>query len=124
MTEPTQQIYDYVFQACLDLGFATYDFLPRDDVAYPFVVVGESQLTIEPTKGLWGGGVEQVVDVYGDSKSRRAVSEMAHDILTKSRLTAPSRCRLVPSESYIDVQQDQQTSVDLWHASIVLTYEF
>lgn len=124
MTEPTQQIYDYVFQSCLDLGFSTYDFLPSEDVAYPFVVVGESQLTIEPTKGLWGGAVEQIVDVFGESKSRREVSTMAHDILMRARLTAPTRCRLVPSESYINVEQDQQTTTDLWHASIVLTYEF
>ncbi|MCI6659788.1 MAG: hypothetical protein SPJ59_02320 [Peptoniphilaceae bacterium] len=124
MSEPTQAIYDAMFSASLQCGFATYDFLPKEEVEYPFVVLQSALLIPRPTKGTWLGGVSLAIDVFGLGSDRKKVSEIAHRLMRCAKALSLSGVHLVPSESMIEMLPDQSTAIDLWHGRVHLSFRF
>lgn len=82
---PQQQIFDAVFLLSLNLGYATYDFLPPKGAPYPFVYIGEQFDQDRNTKTSVYGRVQQTVHVYDTVRNRRAVSDMADAIKAECR---------------------------------------
>lgn len=76
MKSPQQQVFDAIFRASLNLGYATYDHLPADGAAYPFVYIGEQFDQDRNTKTVVFGNVEQTVHIYGRHYDRRTVTDM------------------------------------------------
>lgn len=76
MKSPPQQIFDAVFASSLKLGYTTYDYLPANQVAYPFVYIGEQFDQDLRNKTNVYGRVQQTVHIYHDYRKRRELTSM------------------------------------------------
>lgn len=85
LKSPQQQIYDAVFLVSLNLGYATYDYLPANEVAYPFVYVGEQFDQDIPTKTAIHGQVQQTIHIYHTHRKRRELTTMINNLRTELR---------------------------------------
>ena len=85
MKSPQQQIYDAIFKACLQLGYRTFDYLPADDVAYPFVYVGEQSDQDRDLKDIVIGNVQQTIHIYHHHRGRRELTDMMDNIKAEIR---------------------------------------
>lgn len=77
---PEQELYDAIFQTCLNLGYRTYDYLPPDGTQYPFVFIGEIFQQDRHTKSGLFGDIQVTVHVYNNYKERRETTTMRDNI--------------------------------------------
>lgn len=80
MLPPQQQIFNKVFEVCLSLGFNTFDFLPAEEVSYPFIFVGEQTDIDRENKSTVTGLVMQSIHFYGGYRKRGDLSVMMNDL--------------------------------------------
>lgn len=80
---PEQELYDLVYQKCLDLTENTFDYLPQEDepVEYPFIYVGNLDFIGNQTKTSIGGTYTLTVDVWGDRTQRIEVSTLGDRLI-------------------------------------------
>lgn len=78
-----QELYDLIYQKCLDLTEDTFDYLPQEDepVSYPFIYVGNLNVVGCQTKTSIGGTYTLTVDVWGDKTQRIEVSTIGDKII-------------------------------------------
>jgi len=74
---PSKQLIDTIWAHLLTKGYDVYDFLPAEDVAYPFVHLGDTfdndNIRI---KRLVRHEMAQRIDIYHTLKNRKELSEM------------------------------------------------
>lgn len=121
MREPTQYIYDNLFLIAKNEGFRVYDFTPRDEVPYPFIVLQSAELQPRATKGYWLTSITQFIDIYGDATSRKTVSDIAQTLLAEAGKI--QEAHVDAEQSYVTIIQDQSTAQDLWHARVQITFK-
>lgn len=80
MKSPQQAIYDAVFMASIGLGYDTYNVRPPKEAKLPFVHVGEQFDQDVITKIGVYGYVQQTINIYGHTDSRRTVSDMINSL--------------------------------------------
>ncbi|MDY0394790.1 hypothetical protein ACFSMW_06605 [Virgibacillus halophilus] len=85
LKSPQQQIFDAVYAASLKLGYATFDYLPANKVAYPFVFVGEQSDQDRRNKSIIYGDVQQTVHIYHNYKKRRELTTMMDKLKVSCR---------------------------------------
>lgn len=78
-----QELYDLIYQKCLDLTENTFDYLPQEDepVSYPFIYVGNLNVVGYQTKTSVGGTYTLTVDVWGDKTQRIEVSTLGDKLI-------------------------------------------
>ena len=122
---PQHQIYDAVFSASEKLGYATFDYLPSDKTAYPFVFIGEQFDQDRATKSVIYGRVQQRIHIYHNYKKRRELTTMIDAIKRESR-------KLKHTETfYVSVKNiesriipDNSTAQALLHGFIEIEFQF
>lgn len=77
---PQQAIFLAVATTCESLGYDTYDYLPMEEVAYPFVFVGEDSSTDLPNKTAIHGSYRLTLHVYNRYRKRGTTTEMIMNI--------------------------------------------
>ncbi|MFT8412294.1 MAG: hypothetical protein ABF743_10255 [Schleiferilactobacillus perolens] len=79
MLSPEQELYDYFYKFSEASGYKTYDHLPmeNENAPYPFAIIGDLQLVSASTKTSLNGNVIIMIDIWGNSKQRLTVSDMA-----------------------------------------------
>lgn len=85
MKSPQQQIYDACFRASLNLGYRTFDYLPANEVAYPFVFVGEQFDQDKRNKSIIYGDVQQTIHIYHTYKNRSELTSMMNALKVECR---------------------------------------
>ena len=123
------ELYEYIFKKCEEMGFDTWDHLPLDseDAPYPFVIVGEQQKTPSITKLSVGGTFYVTVHIWGSRQQRKQVHQMAAQV---ERLTYNPAFR---TEHYLFTGRpglvDNQIMIDdtientlLWHGVITMAF--
>lgn len=80
---PEQELYDLVYQKCLDLTENTFDYLPQEDepVEYPFIHVGNLDFIGNQTNTTLGGRFTLTVDIWGDKTQRIEISSLGNTLL-------------------------------------------
>lgn len=122
---PQQQIFNEVYKVCLSLGYSTYDYLPADEVAYPFVYVGEQFDQDIATKSIIYGNVQQRVHLYHDYRKRGDMSQMMNNIkreLRKLKHTKNFYITVININSQI--LPDNTTAQSLVHGIIEVDFKF
>lgn len=71
-----QHIYDELFRRSTALGYDTYPSMPPEDVALPFVKIGEVTENPEPTKSHRLGTLNVTIDVWAHGDRRIDASTM------------------------------------------------
>ena len=124
MKSPDQQLYDAVFTASLSQGYTTYPFNPPPGTTYPYVKLGAIQIVPTATKSYLIGTAHITIDIWGDKKSRKKVSEMAHNLITAiskvKQTTEGMRLHMDREAANTEVMVDNSTPEDLWRARISL----
>lgn len=117
-----QALYDGIFQKCLDLGYKTFDYLPPTNTKYPFIHLGEVTVIPIPTKNVWLGEATVTINVWGDGKDRKAITNIMDDLI--KNLREVKHFKIMPKEIYTRVLKDTTTSNVLWHGILELKYKF
>ena len=77
MIDVQEELFDRLYYFSQDeLGFDTYDSLPRDGTKYPFVEVAETNLVSDDLKNAYSGTITQTINVWGDQDMRFLVTQM------------------------------------------------
>ena len=81
MIDVQEELFDGLyFFAQNELGFDTYDSLPRDGTKYPFVEMAETDLVSADLKNAYSGTITQTVNVWGDQDMRFLVGKMMNQL--------------------------------------------
>ncbi|HGM1653686.1 hypothetical protein [Lactobacillus gasseri] len=81
MIEVQEELFDRLyFFAQNELGFDTYDSLPRDGTKYPFVEVAETNLVSNDLKNAYSGTITQTLNVWGDQDMRFLVAQIMNKL--------------------------------------------
>lgn len=78
---PSKQLLDTIWSDLLQQGYDVYDYLPAEDVAYPFVHLGDTfDNDNARIKGLLRHEVTQRIDIYHTLKNRKELTEIYEHI--------------------------------------------
>lgn len=81
MIDVQEELFDRLYFFAQDeLGFDTYDSLPRDGTKYPFVEIAETDLVSDNLKNAYSGTITQTVNVWGDRDMRFLVAQMMNKL--------------------------------------------
>lgn len=81
MIDVQEELFDRLYYFSQDeLGFDTYDSLPRDGTKYPFVEIAETDLVSDNLKNAYSGTITQTVNVWGDQDMRFLVAQMMNQL--------------------------------------------
>lgn len=122
---PEQAIFTAVRQACIETGNDTYDYLPPDEVDYPFIFIGEQFGTgLRNNRDRRFNEVEQTIHVYHDNyRQRGTFSKVLEDIKDKVFQIKHVNGRRVTIESDMTrTIADQSTDIKLMHGVIEITF--
>lgn len=125
---PDQQIFDELFKISKALGYDTYDHLPKEEVNYPFVEIGEIRIVPIETKSYALGKVSATVHVWGGIHNRKEVSDMMNAILNTSvgivDIPNGHQWRLQLNDTVITILPDSSTHMPLWHGVLQMAFKF
>jgi len=125
LKSPQQQIFDAVFLISLNLGYATFDYLPANQVTYPFVFIGEQSDQDLRTKTSIYGRVQQTIHVYHSQKKRRELTTMMNNLKTGFRKLKSTENFYVTYKNISgQVIPDNSTSEPLLHGMIEVEFQF
>ncbi|AYP29507.1 hypothetical protein SW13_014 [Streptococcus phage SW13] len=127
MKQPDQLIHDEMFRISHELGYDTYTYLPPDDVAYPFVVMGETTVLPQATKSQLIGRLSSTVHVWGRVDDRKTLSDMAGQLMSSFfaiKNIGGMQFSAEVNESSIDSNRDNSTDEVLYHFIIYTYFKF
>lgn len=123
---PDQALYDDLYSAITKAGFKVYQFLPNEKAGYPFVVFGLIQIIPRSTRTRLLGNANVTLTVWGSSKQRSKVSEIANEIFNLCSNLSRERYQWYFNHdaSSIEILQDNSTQNELWRAELNLAFKF
>lgn len=123
---PDQSLYDELYSVITKAGFKVYQFLPNEKAGYPFVVFGLIQIIPRSTRTRLLGNANVTLTVWGSSKQRAKVSEIANEIFNLCSNLSRERYQWYFNHdaSSIEVLQDNSTQNELWRAELSLAFKF
>lgn len=81
MIDVQEELFNRLYFFAQDeLGFDTYDLLPRDGTKYPFVEMAETNLVSDNLKNAYSGTITQTINVWGDQDMRFLVAQMMNKL--------------------------------------------
>lgn len=126
---PTNELYNYIFDACEKMGYDTYDHLPleSENAKYPFVVCGEQQQTNTVTTTSINSTIYMTVHVWGSRRQRDNVAKMMANVAALSYDPAlrtehhffTGKPNLIDNQIMID---DTIANTLLWHGVITMAF--
>lgn len=77
-----QAIHDLLYGASLQLGYATYNYLPGNEASYPFVFIGEVFEQSRRTKSNIFGDYQVTINIYASDpkRDRKTVTDMRENL--------------------------------------------
>jgi|SRR5690625_3947270 len=125
LKSPQQQIYDAVFLIAYKLGYSVFDYLPANDVGYPFVFVGEYFNNDRKNKSIKFGEVTQTIHLYHTIRGRRELTTMIDRIKTEcERLKRTENFYITCLNTNDQVITDNSTPEPLLHGILEVEFRF
>lgn len=127
MKQPDQLLHDEMYRISSGLGFDTYTYLPPEGVAYPFVVMGETNLLPQATKSQLIGRLSSTVHVWGRVDDRKLLSDMAGQLMSgffAIKNIGGTQFSAEVNQSSIDSNRDNSTNEVLYHFVIETYFKF
>lgn len=127
MKQPDQLLHDEMYRISSGLGYDTYTYLPPDDVAYPFVLMGETMVLPQSTKSHLIGRLSSTVHVWGRVDDRKTLSDMAGQLMSSFfaiKNIGGMQFSAEVNESSIDSNRDNSTDEVLYHFIIYTYFKF
>ena len=127
MKQPDQLLHDEMYRISRELGYNTYTYLPLDDVAYPFVAMGETMVLPQSTKSHLIGRLSSTVHIWGRVDDRKLLSDMAGQLMSSFfaiKNIGGKQFSAEVNESSIDSNRDNSTDEVLYHFIIYTYFKF
>ncbi|MCE2281778.1 DUF3168 domain-containing protein [Streptococcus thermophilus] len=127
MKQPDQLLHDEMFRISHELGYDTYTYLPPDDAAYPFVVMGETMVLPQSTKSHLIGRLSSTVHIWGLVDDRKLLSDMAGQLMSSFfsiKNIGGTQFSAEVNQSSIDSNRDNSTDEVLYHFIIYTYFKF
>lgn len=120
---PEQAIHDALFAISIQLGYATYNYLPGSEAPYPFVFVGEVFEQSRRTKFNLFGDYQVTVHIYADDpkRDRKTVADMRNSIKKAFyQLKETNGYQIIPKRHNGTIMNDSSTGMPLLHGILEL----
>ena len=123
---PQQELFVAAKVACMNLNYNVYDYLPMEDVPYPFVFIGEDSSTDMPNKTAIHGAYNLTIHVYhNDYKKRGTTTNIIMEIKQALRELKTTQGFYVSVNNINDqIITDNTTNVPLLHGMIDVEFYF
>lgn len=122
---PYDELFDKAFEVSESLGFSTYDYLPQDEVAYPFVFIGEQFNEDQLTKGRMVGESNIIVHIFHDHLHRRELNAaMARLRVALLNIRETEHFSWNPAGSNSNTVGDGSPANPTFHGFLDITYTF
>lgn len=124
--QPDQQIHDELIRRSTALGLTAYPFLPEEGTAYPFMVVGYTQILPRPTRSYLIGTVAVEVDIWARVDDRKLVSDWIGKLMAEfSTIRQIDGTRWsMDLSSPTEIIKDNSTQEMLYHGILDLKFKF
>lgn len=120
---PDQAIHDALFAISLQLGYATYNYLPGSEAPNPFVFVGEVFEQSRRTKFNVFGDYQVTVHIYANDpqRDRKKVSDMRGNIKKSFyQLKTVNGYQVIPKRHNGRIMLDNSTGATFIHGILEL----
>lgn len=123
---PQNNLFIEVKSRCLDLfnEKTVYDYLPKTDVGYPLIFIGESYQIDTRTKSYIYGQIKQTVHIYNDYKLRGQTSKIAEKIISNLRTLEGKTYKFDLIDTNILTMEDNTAERPLIHQVVELTFSY
>ena len=126
MNNPFIEIHDRLLELSKELGYDTYDYLPEDDVPYPFVFIGEMFTLDRPTKDRTLADASIIIHVWNFKEDSRKTKEMCFELskafIERSR-TAHFNWQVVDRQGNFIFEKDELSNSTLSHGILEFTFK-
>lgn len=122
---PYLEIFDTIMELSQEAGYDTFDYLPDESQAYPFVYVGYQQNIDQITSTRLLGTTHIQIDVYAEYDRRFEVSRILNDLLniiSHHKKTKNFNYNVVNSQSQL--LGDNTTDIPLIHGVLEIEIKY
>lgn len=126
MNNPFIEIHDRLIELSKELDYDTYDYLPEEDVPYPFVFIGEMFTLDRPTKDRTLANASIVIHVWNYKEDSRRTKEMCFELskefIERSK-TAHFNWQVVDRQGNFLFEKDELSNSTLSHGILEFTFK-
>lgn len=121
---PEQELYDRLYYYSQnELGYDTYDQLPRLDAKYPFVEFAETDSSRVDAKVTLSHRISQIVHVWGDETMRFQIDQMINQFILDRVVSDDYVYSLESSEKRI-LSDASVPNTRLYHGVLTLVFVY
>lgn len=121
---PEQELYDRLYYYSQnELGYDTYDQLPRLDAKYPFVELAETDSSRVDAKVTLSHRISQIVHVWGDETMRFQIDQMINQFILDRVMSDDYVYSLESSEKRI-LSDASVPNTRLYHGVLTLVFVY
>lgn len=121
---PEQELYDRLYYYSQnELGYYTYDQLPRLDAKYPFVELAETDSSRVDAKVTLSHRISQIVHVWGDETMRFQIDQMINQFILDRVVSDDYVYSLESSEKRI-LSDASVPNTRLYHGVLTLVFVY
>lgn len=121
---PEQELYDRLYYYSQnELGYDTYDQLPRLDAKYPFVELTETNGSRIDAKVTLSHRISQIVHVWGDETMRFQIDQMI-DQFTLDRVVGDDYVYSLESSEKRILSDASVPNTRLYHGVLTLVFVY
>ena len=121
---PEQELYDRLYYYSQnELGYDTYDQLPRLDAKYPFVELAETDSSRIDAKVTLSHRISQIVHVWGDETMRFQIDQMI-DQFTLDRVVSDDYVYSLESSEKRILSDASVSNTRLYHGVLTLVFVY
>ena len=121
---PEQELYDRLYYYSQnELGYDTYDQLPRLDAKYPFVELAETDSSRIDAKVTLSHRISQIVHVWGDETMRFQIDQMINQFILDRVVSDDYAYSLESSEKRI-LSDASVPNTRLYHGVLTLVFVY
>lgn len=121
---PEQELYDRLYYYSQnELGYDTYDQLPRLDAKYPFVELAETDSSRVDAKVTLSHRISQIVHVWGDETMRFQIDQMINQFILDRVVSDDYVYSLESSEKRI-LSDTSVPNTRLYHGVLTLVFVY
>lgn len=121
---PEQELYDRLYYYSQnELGYDTYDQLPRLDAKYPFVELAETDSSRVDAKVTLSHRISQIVHVWGDETMRLQIDQMINQFILDRVVSDDYVYSLESSEKRI-LSDASVPNTRLYHGVLTLVFVY
>ena len=121
---PEQELYDRLYYYSQnELGYDTYDQLPRLDAKYPFVELAETDSSRVDAKVTLSHRISQIVHVWGDETMRFQIDQMINQFILDRVVSDDYAYSLESSEKRI-LSDASVPNTRLYHGVLTLVFVY